>query len=124
MASSLEPLPSDFCGGGDVAEAGGVTLEALGGVCVTAFGGEVARPVDGERSVGEDMLIGVTFNDCVSPAFFNCISIALKCLSIARACSKALEFGSTTGDESPFTGVISTLPMLRLFPPILKKDSK
>ena len=60
IASSLEPA---FGGGGDVADAGGVTLDALGGVCVTALVGELARPVDGERSVGEAILIGVTFND-------------------------------------------------------------
>ena len=61
IASSLEPA----FGGGDVADAGGVTLDALGGVCV----GELALPADGDSIVGEDMLIGDTFKDFVRPAF-------------------------------------------------------
>ena len=118
IASNLDPLPSDFCGGGDVV--GGVTLDALGGVGVTALGGEAPRPPVGDSMVGEVILIGVTFKDDASPAFFSCWSIMLKCRSIARACSKALALGSTIGDGSPFTGVISTLPKVRLFPLSLK----
>ena len=115
MASSFDPA----FGGGDVVDAGGVTLDTLPGVCVTGFVGELALPADGERRVGDDIPTGLTFRDCVSPAFFNSMSMALKCLSMARACSSALMLGSTGLDASPLTGVISTLPKLRLFPPIL-----
>ena len=108
-----------------MAEAGGVTLDALGGVCPTALVGELARAPDGERSVGEVILIGVTFKDCAPrPAFLSSMSMALKCRSIARACSKALALGSVRGEASPLTVVISTLPIFRPFPPNLRKENR
>ena len=68
MASNFDPF-----GGGEVADAGGVTLDALGGVAFPP-----GSPPVGDKSVGDVMLMGVTFKDEVSPAFFSCMSIALK----------------------------------------------